>query len=389
MNFYAHIIFDLIKKDKQRLDNTYNLIASENLCSQDILTALGSFINYKYTEGYPGKRYYNGNENYDKIEVHAVELAKQLFNCKVANVQPLSGAIMNIALISNILKPGDTILSIDLSSGGHLTHGSPANFVGKTYNLVFYKLDKNGRIDYKDLEFKAKKNKPKLIISGTTAYSREIDFKKIGKIAKEVGALHLADISHIAGLVATGYHQSPIKYADFVTTTTHKTLRGPRGGLILSNNLEYEKLINTSIFPHFQGGSHPNIIAAKAICFSEALTPIFKKYIKDVLVNTKYLCNELKRRGFKIVSDGTDNHLFVIDFNDEKFDGRQFADLIEKEEIIVNANSVPGDKGTPFRPKGVRVGLALETTRNITKHQLKYLATKFKETYDKLKNEKK
>lgn len=387
MNRIAKDIFKTIEQEKKRLDSTYNLIASENLCSPEVLAALGSFINYKYTEGYPGKRYYNGNKYYDELESKAIALAKQLFECKVANVQPLSGAIMNVALISNILKPGDTILTISLENGAHLSHGSPANFVGKTYNIVHFGIDKNGFIDYKDLENKAKMYKPKLIISGTTAYSRKIDFKKIGEIAKKNKAYHLADISHIAGLVVTGFHQSPIKYADFVTTTTHKTLRSCRGGLILSNNLEYEKLINNSIFPHFQGGSHSNIIAAKAVGFSEALQPNFKTYIKNVLANTKYLCNLLQRKGFKIVSNGTDNHLFVIDFNDENFDGRMFADELEKRDIIVNANTVPGDKGTPFRPKGVRVGLALETTRNITKFQLKLIAEQFELVYNKLKGQ--
>lgn len=370
----------LIEFEKDRLNSTYNFIPSENLPNKYVLQALGSFINYKYTEGYPGKRYYNGNENYDKIENLCIENAKKLFKCKIANVQPLSGSVANIALISNLLKPNDKIVSMSLNSGGHLTHGSPQNFIGKTYKIINYPLDEKFEINYDLLKEIVKFQKPKLIISGATCYSKKINFKRIGEIASEYGAYHLSDISHIAGLVVTGLHQSPIKYADFVTTTTHKTLKGPRGALIMSNNKEYDKLINTSIFPHFQGGTHPNIIAAKSICFQQAMTKNFRYYMEKVLSDTKYFCERLQDVGFKIVGDTTENHLFLVDLSPLKIDGRTAADLLEEQGIIVNANSIPNDKGTPFRPQGIRLGTALETGRGLTQKDINKIVKIMKET---------
>ena len=383
-------IFKYIKDEEERIKKTFNLIASENLPSPNILKALGSIINFKYSEGNVGRRnrYYNGNRNIDKIEEECIKRAKKLFKCKFANVQPISGSIMNIALITYLLKPGDTILSLDLKSGAHLTHGSSVNLIGKLYKIINYNLDSCGFIDYEDLKEKALKYKPKLIISGTTSYPRKINFKKIGEIAKKINAYHLVDISHLAGLVVSGFHQSPILYADFVTTTTHKTLRSVRGGLILSNKLKYKNIINKIIFPHFQGGPHPNIIAANAIALKEAGTRNFKLYIKKVLENTKYLCEKCKKNGFKIVSGGTDTHQFLIDLNKENINGREFADALEKENIIVNANVIPNDKGTQYYPKGIRLGCALVTTQNISKRKLNEIANKIKEVFVELKNKK-
>ena len=365
-----NLIFNALENEEIRVKNTYNLIASENLPSKEQLKALGHMINFKYTEGKVGRRFYQGNINTDKIEKECIERAKKLFKCKVANVQPLSGAVMNIALISRILKPNDKILAMSLKDGGHLTHGSEVNFIGKNYNVIPYGVNENGFLDYEEIERMAIKFKPKLIISGATNYSRKINFQKFSRIAQFVKAYHLADISHIAGLCVTGFHQSPIKYADFVTTTTHKTLRSVRSGIILSNKLQYKNLIDNSIFPHFQGGTHPNIIAAKAIGFKEAMKPSFKNYIRKVLENTKYLCEELKKRYFNIVSNGTDNHMFCIDLKNKGMDGRTFAEKLESKGVIVNANTIPGDTGTPWRPKGIRIGLALETTKGITKKQI-------------------
>ncbi len=370
-------IFTLLKKEEKRLFKNYNLIASENLPSKNIIKALGSYSNVKYSEGYPGKRYYNGNKFIDEIENECIKECKKLFKCKVANVQPLSGAIANIALISNLLKPGDKILSMDLDSGGHLTHGSKVNFIGKTYNVISYPLNDKFEIDYLKMEKLAIKHKPKLIISGATCYSKKINFKKIGEIAKKCGAYHLADISHIAGLIVTGYHQSPLNYADFVMSTTHKTLRGPRGAIIISNNIKHEKFINRSIFPHFQGGTHQNIIAAKTICFQEAQTKKFNIYIKRILDNTKYVCNKLKENGFNIIGNITENHLFLIDMTNKNIRGHDAANLLEKNNIIVNANMIPNDKNSSFNPSGIRIGLALETSKNISKSKLNIIIKTF------------
>lgn len=379
-------IFEILKEEEERVKKTYNLIASENLPSKNVLKALGHMINFKYAEGNVAKRYYCGNKNIDEIEKICKERAKKLFKCKYVNVQPLSGSIMNIALISSILKPKDKILSLSLDCGGHLTHGSPVNFIGKTYKVYNYKVDKETQmIDYEKLRELAIEIKPKLIISGVTSYSKKLRFDKIDKIAKEVWAYHLADISHIAGLIVAGKHNSPIKFADFITTTTHKTLRGVRGGIIMTDRREYEKIIDKIIFPHFQGGPHINIIAANAIAFKEALSIDFKKYIIKVLENTKYLCDKLKEKGLKIVSDGTDNHLFVIDLSKNNVDGRFISEELEKIGIIVNSNSIPFDKANPWRPSGIRIGLALETTKGITLDELDYLANKINEVI--IKNE--
>ena len=371
-------IFKYLENEEIRVNNNYNLIASENLPSKDCLRALGHLINFKYSEGNVRKRYYQGNINVDLIENECKNRAKKLFKCKYANVQPIGGSAMNLALISFMLNPGDTILSMDLKSGGHLSHGSSVNFVGKTYKIISYGVDKNGKIDYNELNELAQKFKPRMIISGATCYSRKINFKKIGEIADSVDAFHVSDISHIAGLIVAGFHQSPIKYADFVTTTTHKTLRGVRGGIILSNNDEYKDLINKIIFPHFQGGPHSNIMAANAIALREATLQKFKSYIKKVLENTSYLCNKLKDYGFKIVGGKTENHLILIDLSPLKIDGRRAAELLEKNGIVLNANAIPNDKNSLWRPSGIRLGMALETTKGITKKEIDNISEKIK-----------
>ena len=350
-------IFNYINDEKKRQENNIELIASENFVSKAVLEAMGSILTNKYAEGYSGKRYYGGCENVDKIETLAIKRAKELFKAEHANVQPHSGSQANMAIYMAMLKPGDTVMGMDLSNGGHLTHGSPVNFSGKLYNIISYGITEDGYIDYEDVLNKARECKPKMIIAGASAYPRKIDFAKFREIADEVGAYLMVDMAHIAGLVCTGEHMSPVPYADFVTSTTHKTLRGPRGGLILCKE-KYAKQIDKTIFPGIQGGPLEHIIAAKAICFKEALDPSFKEYIHQVVLNCKTLADELLKRGYNLVSGGTDNHLMLINLVNKKMTGKEAENLLHSVNITVNKNAVPNDPESPFVTSGIRVGTA-------------------------------
>ncbi|MEK7203539.1 MAG: serine hydroxymethyltransferase [Patescibacteria group bacterium] len=381
-------IKDLIKKELARQKKVINLIPSENYPSKDVLAALGSQLTSKYAEGYPGKRYYPGNEINDRIEIETQNLARRVFGLSKGwqvNVQPYSGTPANIAVYLALLKPGDILMGMRLNEGGHLSHGHRVNFSGMFYKVIQYGLNKNGFIDYKEIEKLAKKHRPKIIVSGTTAYPRKIDFKKFGQIAKKVGAYHLADISHIAGLVAAKLHQSPFLYADVVMTTTHKTLRGPRGAVIISKKLKVKSkngreellsdLIDKAVFPEIQGGPHLNVIAAMGVCFEEALKPDFKSYIKQVVKNARVLAGELKKHGFNLVSGGTDNHLILVDLKNKNISGREAQDRLEKAGIIANRNTVPGDE-SPFKPSGLRLGTPAQTTRGAKEKDMVRIAEK-------------
>lgn len=356
-----------LKDEERRQENNIELIASENYVSKDILKLQGSILTNKYAEGYPGKKYYGGCEYIDVIENLAIDYACKLFKCKYANVQPHSGSSANMAVYKALLELGDTVMGMDLSNGGHLTHGHPMNFSGKEYNIVSYSVDPvNEIIDYENVRELALKYKPKMIIAGASAYSRIIDFKRFKEIADEVGAYLMVDMAHIAGLVATGLHPSPIPYADVVTTTTHKTLRGPRGGLILTNNEEIANKINKIIFPGIQGGPLMHVIAAKAQCFSEALEPEFKVYAQQIVKNSKALAESLKKEGIRIISGGTDNHLMLIDVK-SKFGitGKEAETLLDKVNITVNKNTIPNETESPFKTSGLRLGTAAMTTRGL------------------------
>ena len=356
------LIEELINAEHRRQRNCIELIASENIVSQDVLDAMGSILTNKYAEGTPEHRFYNGCEYIDKIEMTAIQRCKELFGCDHVNVQPHSGSQANMAVYMACLQPKDTILAMDLSAGGHLTHGSPVNFSGKLYNIIPYGVNDDGYIDYDNVRALAIEHSPKLIVCGASNYSREIDFAKFKEIAEEVGALLLADISHIAGLVATGLHQSPVPYADFVTTTTHKSLRGPRGAVIMCTQ-EWAKKIDSTVFPGIQGGPLEHVIAGKAVCFYEALQPEFTEYAEQVIKNAKVLCSTLQAQGIKIVSGGTDNHLFTIDLSDKEMTGKELADALDEIGITANKNTVPNDKRSPFITSGVRIGTPAVTTR--------------------------
>jgi glycine hydroxymethyltransferase len=371
-------IAQLIAAEQQRQEHTLELIASENHASAAVMEATGSCLTNKYCEGYPGKRYYSGCQYYDEIEQLAIDRATELFNCKFANVQPHSGANANLCVQYALLEPGSTFLSVVLSDGGHLTHGSPVNISGKWLNPVHYPLvydesSKNyGRIDYDAVEALAREHKPSLIMCGYSAYPRVIDFERFGSIAQEVGAVAMADIAHIAGLVATGAHPSPFPHMDIVTTTTHKTLRGPRGGLILTNNEELAKKINRAVFPGIQGGPLMHIIAAKAVCFGEALDPAFKQYSQQVVANAQALASTLIQSGYKLTSDGTDNHLMVVDFSRSHPDltGKDAALWLEQSGVITSKSTVPNDQRSPFVTSGVRLGTPALTTRGMKEQQM-------------------
>ena len=367
-------IKSLIQEELRRQENCLELIASENIVSEDILEATGSILTHCYAEGYPGRRYYSGRGVIDKIEQLAIDRCKALFGCEHVNVQPHSGSQANMGVYMACLKPGDTILAQSLDAGGHLTHGSPVNFSGKLYNVVPYGVTDEGYLDYEEIRTLAKAQNPKLIVCGVSNYSRAIDFSKFKEIADEVGALLLADISHIAGLVATGYHMSPIPFADFVTTTTHKSLRGPRGAVIMCKQ-EWAKKIDSAVFPGMQGGPLEHVIAAKAICFGEAKSLRFSLYIKQVLENADMLAKVLQSRGIKIVSGGTDNHLFTIDLNDEAMTGAELADALDSIGITANKNMIPNDKRSPFITSGVRIGTPAVTTRGLDKGDMMVLGT--------------
>lgn len=367
-------IYDLMKKELKRQEKGIELIASENFVSRAVMEAMGSHLTNKYAEGYPGKRYYGGCGIVDKVEEIARQRAKELFGAEHVNVQPHSGSQANMAVYFTILKPGDTVLGMDLSNGGHLTHGSPVNFSGKLFNFVSYGVDENTEtIDYNNVRELALKHKPKLIVAGASAYSRIIDFKKFKEICDEVNAYFMVDMAHIAGLVATGAHPSPVPYADFVTSTTHKTLRGPRGGLILCKE-KYAKDLDKNIFPGMQGGPLMHIIAAKAVCFKEALDSSFKTYIDNVVLNCNVLGEELVKYGFKLVSNGTDNHLILVNLSNKNITGKEAENLLDSIGITVNKNTVPNEKRSPFVTSGIRIGTAAVTTRGFDVEAMKEIA---------------
>ena len=363
-------IAGLVEEELKRQQNTIELIASENFTSEAVMAAAGTVLTNKYAEGKPGKRFYNGCEVVDKIESIAQERVKKLFGAQHANVQPHSGAQANMAVFLYVLKPGDTVLGMDLSNGGHLSHGSPVNFSGLYFDIVSYGVDENGYIDYDNVEKLAMEHKPKLIIAGASNYPRIIDFKRFRQIADKVGAYLMADIAHIAALVATGLHPSPVGYAHFVTTTTHKTLRGPRGGVIMCDE-EHALGIDKAVFPGTQGGPLEHIIAAKAVAFGEALKPEFKEYAKNIIANTKMLAQTLIDNGLDVVSGGTDNHLLTLDLRKVGKTGKDVANLLEEVHITANKNTVPNDPQSPFITSGVRLGTAAVTTRGFKTDDMK------------------
>ena len=371
----------LIKGEIERQENTLNLIPSENIAPLSLLSVVATPLMNKYSEGYPGKRYYPGNKEIDKIELLAQKRAKKLFNLGndwQVNVQPYSGSPANMAVYFGLIQSGDTVMGMNLASGGHLTHGHKVNFSGKFYNSVQYGVNKiTGLIDYEELEKLVQQHKPKLIISGYTAYPREIDFKRIGQIAKKYGAFHLADISHIAGLVASGLHSNPFPWADAVMMTTHKTLRGPRGAVIFART-DLMPLIDKAVFPGLQGGPHDNITAAKALTFYLDEKPGFKKYAKGILKNAKVLARELQKNGFTLLTGGTDNHLMLIDLNPIHLDGKTAEMLLENAGILANRNSLPFDT-KPFNPTGLRLGTPALTSRGLGEKEMKLIAYWFKE----------
>ena len=367
-------IYSLVEKELEREQDGIELIASENFASEAVMEAMGSYLTNKYAEGYPSKRYYGGCQVVDEVEELARERAKKLFGAEHANVQPHSGSQANMAVYFTILQPGDTVLGMNLSHGGHLTHGSAVNFSGRLYNFVSYGVNKETeRIDYEEVRRLALEYKPKLIVAGASAYSRIIDFKKLKEICDEVEAYFMVDMAHIAGLVATGAHPSPVPYADFVTSTTHKTLRGPRGGLILCKE-KYAKALDKNIFPGVQGGPLMHTIAAKAVCFKEALQPEFKEYIDRVVKNCKVLAEELVKYDFKLVSNGSDNHLILIDLNNKDITGKDAEKRLDSIGITVNKNTVPNETKSPFVTSGVRIGTAAVTTRGFDEEDMKEVA---------------
>lgn len=368
-------IADAIKAEMERQNSHIELIASENWVSKAVMAAMGSPLTNKYAEGYPGKRYYGGCQCVDVAEELAKERARELFGCEYVNVQPHSGAQANMAVFFAILQPGDTFMGMNLDHGGHLTHGSPVNMSGKYFNVVPYGVNDEGVIDYDRVLEIAKECKPKLIVAGASAYARTIDFKRFREIADEVGAYLMVDMAHIAGLVAAGLHPSPIPYAHVTTTTTHKTLRGPRGGMILSSNEVNEKFnFNKAIFPGIQGGPLMHVIAAKAVCFKEALQPEFKEYQAQVLRNAKALCEGLKKRGVKIVSGDTDNHLMLVDLTGKDVSGKELEKRLDDAHITCNKNTIPNDPRSPFVTSGVRLGTPAVTTRGMKEEDMDRIA---------------
>ena len=363
-------VYEFIGKEIDRQRHSLELIASENFVSKAVMQAQGSVLTNKYAEGYPKKRYYGGCGFIDDIEQLAIDRIKEIFKAEYANVQPHSGSQANMAIFYAFLKPGDTVLGMDLSHGGHLTHGSPVNFSGKYFNIVPYGVNKSTEtIDYDELRKTALQNKPKMIIAGASAYPRIIDFKKFRDIAEEAGCYLMVDMAHIAGLVAADLHPSPVPYADFVTTTTHKTLRGPRGGIILAK-AKYEKELNSAIFPGIQGGPLEHIIAAKAVAFKEALSENFKNYQMQVVFNAAALANTLKNNGFSLISGGTDNHLMLVDFRKSEMTGKQAEALLDEVGITVNKNKVPFDERSPFVTSGIRIGTPAVTTRGMKESEM-------------------
>jgi glycine hydroxymethyltransferase len=365
---------EAMDKELGRQRRNLELIASENIVSPAVMAAMGSVLTNKYAEGYPGKRYYGGCEYVDIVETIAIERAKKLFGAEYANVQAHSGAQANTAVYFALLEPGDTVMGMSLAHGGHLTHGSPVNLSGKYFNFVSYGLGDDETIDYDKVEALAKENKPKLIVAGASAYPRVIDFPKLREIADSVGAYLMVDMAHIAGLVAAGVHPSPVPYAHITTTTTHKTLRGPRGGLILTNDEELAKKINKSIFPGIQGGPLMHVIAGKAVCFGEALKPEFKEYGKNIVANAQALAKGLLDRGFDLVSGGTDNHLMLVDLRPFDLTGKEFERRLDEVYITVNKNAIPNDPQKPFVTSGIRVGTPAVTTRGLDTGDMEQIA---------------
>ncbi|MBZ7979707.1 serine hydroxymethyltransferase [Campylobacter sp. RM12642] len=367
-------INEIIKEEFKRQNENLEMIASENFTFPEVMMATGSILTNKYAEGYPSKRYYGGCEIVDKAEVLAIERCKKLFNCNYANVQPHSGSQANQGAYAALLNPGDIILGMDLSAGGHLTHGSKVNASGKVYTSYSYGVDENGYLNYDEIEKIALEVKPKLIVCGASAYARIIDFERFRKIADKVGAFLLADIAHIAGLVVANLHPSPFPHAHIVTSTTHKTLRGPRGGIIMTNDEELAKKINSAIFPNLQGGPLMHIIAAKAVGFKYNLDESWKTYANQVIKNCKVLADELLKEGFKLVSGGTDNHLLLMDFSDCEFSGKDAQIALEKAGITANKNSVPNEKRSPFITSGLRLGTAALSARGMKEEEMKIIA---------------
>ncbi len=390
---YDAEIGEAIEKEYARQQRGLELIASENVVSPAVMAAMGTVLTNKYAEGYPGKRYYGGCECVDIAENIAIERACKLFGAEHANVQPHSGAQANTAVYIALLQPGDTVLGMNLAHGGHLTHGSPVNISGLLYNFVPYGVEDDGRIDYDKVEFLAQENKPKLIVAGASAYPRVIDFKRLSEIAKSVGAYLMVDMAHIAGLVAAGVHPSPVPYADIVTTTTHKTLRGPRGGMILCRE-ELAKAINKAVFPGTQGGPLMHVIASKAVCFGEALKPEFKAYQEQIVKNAKALSEALIAEGFDLVSGGTDNHLMLLDLRSMGITGKQLEKQLDEVYITVNKNAIPNDPESPFVTSGVRIGTPAVTSRGLKEddmktiaHLIKLAATDFENSADYIRAE--
>ncbi|MBK5251061.1 MAG: serine hydroxymethyltransferase [Peptostreptococcaceae bacterium] len=367
-------IMDVLNKELYRQRNGIELIASENFISKAVMETMGSTLTNKYAEGYPGKRYYGGCEEIDVAEELAIDRLKKLFGAEHANVQPHCGSAANFAVYQSVLQPGDVVMGMSLTHGGHLTHGSPVNQSGKLYKFISYGVDKETeRIDYDDVEKIARESKPRLIVAGASAYSREIDFEKFRMIADAVGAYLMVDMAHIAGLVAAGLHVNPCPYADFVTTTTHKTLRGPRGGAILCK-AEYAKIIDKAIFPGSQGGPLMHVIASKAVCFKEAATDEFKRYQEQIIKNAKVLAAELKIRGFRIVSDGTDNHMMLLDLRSKNITGKDAEKRLDEIGVTVNKNTVPYDSESPFITSGIRLGTPAVTTRGMRESDMAVIA---------------
>ena len=368
-------IAEAIVKEQERQNSHIELIASENWVSKAVMAAMGSPLTNKYAEGYPGKRYYGGCDCVDIVEDLARERAKKLFGCDYANVQPHSGAQANMAVFFAMLEPGDTFMGMNLDHGGHLSHGSPVNMSGKYFNCVHYGVDENGFLDYDEMERLALECKPKMILAGASAYARKIDFKRIREICDKVGAYMMVDIAHIAGLVVTGMHESPFPYADVVTTTTHKTLRGPRGGMILCNQEAADKFnFNKAIFPGIQGGPLMHVIAAKAVCFQEALSDEFKEYGKNICANAQALCKGLLDRGLSVVSGGTDNHLMLLDLRPQGLTGKEIEKLLDEAHITANKNTVPNDPQKPFVTSGVRLGTPAVTSRGMNTEDMDKIA---------------
>ena len=379
-------VFEIVEAELKRQTNHLEMIASENFTSPAVMQAMGSVFTNKYAEGYPYKRYYGGCEQADKVEQLAIDRACKIFGCKYANVQPHSGSQANGAVYAALLKAGDKILGMDLSHGGHLTHGSKPSFSGQNYSAFYYGVELDGRINYDKVEEIAKTVMPKIIVCGASAYAREIDFKRFREIADSVGAILFADIAHIAGLVAAGEHMSPFPYADVVTTTTHKTLRGPRGGMIMTNDEEIAKKINSAIFPGLQGGPLVHVIAAKAVAFKEILDPKWKDYAKQVKANAKVLGEVLVSRGYDIVSGGTDNHLVLVSFLNKPFSGKDADAALGDAGITVNKNTVPGETRSPFVTSGIRIGSPALTARGMKEKEFEYIANKICDVLDNIED---